>query len=392
MAKQIKAIVKPALLLWARESLNLSVAESAKKIGVKEAQLSEWESGLSAPTVAQLRKAATAYKRPLAVFYLAEPPRDFEALRDFRRLPDRPSIEHTPELNLEIRRAHLRREIALELATEVGAEIPRPLIRTSALNDPSRLAREAREILGVSLDQQYGWRDKYAALNGWVSALERAGVLVFQTSAVDLDEMRGFSISEELLPVIVANAKDSPRGRVFTLAHEFTHILLNRGGLCDLRDTKNAKTDEEKTEIFCNQVAASILLPETSFLNESIIRSKGRTDIWDDDEIKELSEKYSVSQEVVLRRLLTFNRISQSFHQRKRNELIEAYRREAEASEGGFAPYHRVKIRDLGRSFVRLVLEAYHLEAINSSDVSDFLGVKLKHLSKIEHEIAGSAA
>lgn len=392
MARQIKAVVKHTLLLWARESLNLSVAEAAKKIGVKETQLSEWESGLSAPTVAQLRKAATVYKRPLAVFYLAEPPRDFEALRDFRRLPDRSFIEHTPELNLEIRRAHLRREIALELVADVGADMPRLHISASAQDAPDQLAQEARQILGVGLDRQFSWRDKYAALNGWISALERAGVLVFQTSSVDLDEMRGFSISEELLPVIVANAKDSPRGRIFTLIHEFTHIFLHRGGLCDLKDTANARTEDEKTEVFCNQVAASMLLPETAFLNETIVRSKGRTDVWSEDEIRGLSEKYSVSQEVVLRRLLTFNRISQAFYQRKRNELIEAYRREAEASEGGFAPYHRVKIRDLGRSFVRLVLEAYHLEAINSSDVSDFLGIKLKHLPKIEHEIAGSTA
>jgi len=97
---------------------------------------------------------------------------------------------------------------------------------------------------------------------------------------------------------------------------------------------------------------------------------------WKESEILQLSEKYSVSQEVVLRRLLTLGRISQSFYQQRRQELVEAYRREAERTQGGFVPHHMLKTRDLGRAFIRLVLEAYHTETINSSDVAEMLGVK----------------
>jgi len=212
MAKQIKALIKPTMLKWARESLNLPIGEAAQKIGIKVPKLSAWESGASSPTVVQLRKAATVYKRPLAVFFLSEPPRDFEALRDFRRLPDQLYARPTPELNLEIRRAHVRHATALELATGLGIDPPR--IRAGRLNlqDPNRLAQEARRILGVSLQQQCAWRDRHEALHGWIGALERAGVLIFQTSNVSLDEMRGFSIAADPFPVIVVNAKDSPRG------------------------------------------------------------------------------------------------------------------------------------------------------------------------------------
>ena len=74
MAKQIKALVKPRILRWARESLNLSLPDAAKKIGVKASKLTEWESGAASPTVGQLRKAAAVYKRPLAVFFLSSHP------------------------------------------------------------------------------------------------------------------------------------------------------------------------------------------------------------------------------------------------------------------------------------------------------------------------------
>ena len=392
MAKQIKALIKPTLLKWARESLNLPIEKAAQKIGVDVSKITAWEAGALTPTIAQLRKAAAAYKRPLAVFFLSEPPRDFEALRDFRRLPDQLYTEPTPELNLEIRRAHLRRETALELAAGLGIDFPRIRVGRANLQDPNRLAQEARQLLGVSLQQQCVWRDRYEALHGWIGALERSGVLVFQTSAVSLDEMRGFSISAVPFPVIVVNAKDSPRGRVFTLVHEFAHLLINRGGLCDLHTTTRAQSLEEETEVFCNQVAGCFFLPEEAFLREPIVTSKTRRAPWEESEIRELAEKYSVSQEVVLRRLLTLGRITESFYRQRRQELLEPYKREAARGQGGYAPYHLVKVRDLGRAFIRLVLEAYHTETINSSDVAEMLGVRLKHLPTIEQEVVEPAA
>jgi Zn-dependent peptidase ImmA (M78 family)/transcriptional regulator with XRE-family HTH domain len=394
MAKQIKALVKPSVLKWARESLNLPLADAARKIGVKESKLSEWESesGISSPTIGQLRKAANVYKRPLAVFFLSEAPRDFDALKDFRRLPDLTQAPASPKLSLEIRRAQMRREMALELAASIGVDPPRTHIVRSNLRDADHVAAEARQLLGVTLEEQYDWRGRYEALHGWISALERVGVLVFQTGAVTLDEVRGFSISAAMYPVIVVNAKDSPRGRVFTLIHEFAHVLLNRGGLCDLHTTTRGGSQEEMTEIFCNQVAGVFLLPSREFLSEPIVTGKASRATWAEAEIRQLAEKYSVSQEVVLRRLLTLGRISQSFYQQRRQEIVDAYRRDAERTQGGFVPHHVLKTRDLGRAFIRLVLEAYHTEAINSSDVAEMLGVKLKHLSTIEQDVADRAA
>ena len=42
--------------------------------------------GEAHPSIPQLKKLAGVYKRPLSVFFLPEPPSDFMALRDFRRL------------------------------------------------------------------------------------------------------------------------------------------------------------------------------------------------------------------------------------------------------------------------------------------------------------------
>ena len=387
MAKQVKALVKPAVLKWARESLNLALPDAAKKIGVKASKLIDWETGTARPTIGQLRKAARVYKRPLAVFFLSDPPRDFDALRDFRRLPDPAKATPSPELNLEIRRAQMRRETALELTAGLGIDPYHIQIIRSDLRDPDHFAAEARRILGVPLEEQFGWQGRYRALNRWIAALERIGILVFQTSAVAIEEARGFSISAEVYPVIVVNAKDSPRGRVFTLIHEYAHVLLNRGGLCDLHTTPRRSNQDDEIEVFCNHVAGAFLLPALEFLREPIVARKAVRANWEESEVRQLAEKYSVSQEVVFRRLLTLGRISQSFYRQRRQELLEAYSRETERTQGGFVPYHVLKTRDLGRAFIRLVLEAYHTDTINSSDVAEMLGVKLKHLATIEQDV-----
>ncbi len=87
MARSVEALVEAKLLVWARESANLSEVDAAEKAKVAPEKLQEWEAGTSRPTVAKARELARIYKRPLSVLYLPEPPTDFAALHDFRLLP-----------------------------------------------------------------------------------------------------------------------------------------------------------------------------------------------------------------------------------------------------------------------------------------------------------------
>src|SRR5581483_6315291 len=116
MAKRVDALVKKELLVWARTSAGYqTVEEGASAAKVAPEKLAKWENGEGHPSVPQLRKLADAYKRPLAVFYLAEVPENFMPLRDLRRLPGVEMRRMSPNLQLEIRRAYQRRALALEL-------------------------------------------------------------------------------------------------------------------------------------------------------------------------------------------------------------------------------------------------------------------------------------
>src|SRR6185295_8631137 len=104
----------------------------------------------------------------------------------------------------------------------------------SAAEDPEEVAARARQYLDITLERQERWRDKYEAFNAWREMLEQKGVLVFQVTDVSVSEMRGFSISEMPLPAVAANIKDAVNGRIFTILHEFVHLMVREAGLCDL--------------------------------------------------------------------------------------------------------------------------------------------------------------
>ena len=75
-------IVRPSILIWARESAGLSLEEAAAKVGINDARgvsgadrLGTLETDEGEVSRAVLLKMAKAYRRPLVSFYLSEPPR-----------------------------------------------------------------------------------------------------------------------------------------------------------------------------------------------------------------------------------------------------------------------------------------------------------------------------
>jgi len=285
-----------------------------------------------------------------------------------------------------MRRARRRRAVALELLADLDRAIPEFPLRAVLDDDVEELATRERAWLQVPLETQARWTAEYDPLNGWLAVLETRGILVFQTGDVPLEEMRGFSLNERILPVIVLNAKDAPRGRVFTLMHEFAHLMLSRGGVCDpLRVRRQARTPDERVEVYCNRVAGAILVPREALLaHSSVAASRGPRE-WPDGTLQQLAEQFAVSREVILRRLLILGRTTDDFYERKRDEYVAHYRRLVEQAREreGFAPLYRVLVRDNGREYTRLVLEAFDRERITPADLSDYLGVRLKHLEDI---------
>src|SRR5437867_1797606 len=124
MARSIQALIQPSLLVWARESAGMRLDLAAERGGIDLETLQAWEGGRERPTIAQLRKLGEIYKRPLAVFFLPEPPEGFDAQREFRRLPGLSPRSESPQLRLALRMALFRREVAREIYERLAEAIP----------------------------------------------------------------------------------------------------------------------------------------------------------------------------------------------------------------------------------------------------------------------------
>jgi len=377
MKTRIEAPANPAVLSWARRTSGLEVDDAARKAQVNPERVAAWESGESSPTINQLRRLADIYRRPLAVFFLAVPPSDEPLPSDYRRFTSEAALRLSPELRAAIRLAQARRQAILELYDDLGEDPPRLTLVAQLRQGPEEVGARLRSAMRPQ-PEKMGAR---SVLGAWRTAAEDAGVLVFQADRIDVDEMRGFSISDRPLPAVVLNMQDAPQARTFTLLHEVAHILLGTAGLCALEEL-GPNTQIKRVEVFCNHVAGAALVPARSLLGEPEVPKKGAGEIAD-GALVALAQRYGVSAEVIVRRLLTLGRVNAAFYQRKRAEFQQQYRDLRRRRRAGFAPPPVLAVARNGRSFTRRVLEAFDEDRITASDIADLLGVRLKHLDRI---------
>jgi Zn-dependent peptidase ImmA (M78 family)/transcriptional regulator with XRE-family HTH domain len=400
MAARVKALVKAALITWARESAGFGTAEAAARLKIEVTQLADWEnpSSGSGPSIPQLRKMAMLFKRPLAVFFLDEVPEGFMVMRDLRRLPGTGARHYSPALQMEIRAANERRELALELVADLAEEPAKFTLSATDKEDPEVVGARIRKALGVTAQEQYGWKDAdgRAGFNAWRSRIEAAGVLVFQTVRFTTDEASGFAITADTLPVIAVNRKDPLTRRTFSLLHELVHLMVHLSGVSDLETDANRPPEDQKIEVFCNQVAAAALVPKDDLLANPLLREHAKNSVdWSDAEIGELAKRFNVSREALLRRLLTVGMTTNQFYQAKRAQYLAEYaaqqkkKKEEAAEEDMKRNMPQETVSNLGRPLVRMLLGNYYQDRITLSEISGYLGLKVKHLPKLER-VAGT--
>jgi len=392
----IRALVKPALLRWARNRAKVKLEDAAKAAHVSAERLAAWEDDhrSDSPTLGQLRDLAGKYHFPLAVFYLPEPPEDFAPLRDFRRLRDTETEPVSANLAFHIRNAYDRRELALELFEQLNSVLRRFPLKATLRDDPEEVGRAIRQFLEVDAESQRRAARQGRAFDYWRRRLEEKDVLVFVVSgphySVDLKEMRGFAIAMPDLPVIVVNGRDeSQGGKAFTLIHELCHVLLGESAISnETGDYPTLAAVDRRIERFCDAVAAATLMPSDLLMSFAEVARPGIRE-WEIGQLRRIGGALGASRQALLLRLVTLKRASWD-HYTEWAEIFEAeYRQQAEdrakEKKSVQIPRHIMVMSWNGRSFTRLVLRSYYDQRITLNDVSSYLGAKVKHIPELEH-------
>ena len=339
-----RVAVSQPVLSWALQRSERTFEDALTKFP----QLGDWMDGSGQPTLHDLEKFAAYTHTSLGALIVPEPPDETLPIADMRTR-ESAAIER-PSGNLldTIDRYQQFQDWYHNYAREQGAEKLSFLGTASSQDKPHVVARSVRELLlldQITATTPDQWRRDI------VKALEDVCVLVMMSGIVgtnthrslSTDEFRGFSLYDDIAPLIFVNVADEPySAQNFTLLHEFAHLLLGHSALSG-GDRLLGGTGEEA---WCNRVAACVLLPD-----ETLTAFDEATTVQD---YRAAARRFGVSAEVALHRLYGVGRIGEEQYAALLEKVRADYSGDKRSSGGG--NYYNTLTARLGRSFATAIV------------------------------------
>jgi Zn-dependent peptidase ImmA (M78 family)/transcriptional regulator with XRE-family HTH domain len=380
----------------ARESCGMTQDDVARRLEVSRSTVAQMELGNRAVTGIELSRLAYLFGKDLRTFVAAEASADEDALVALFRLhPELSSQEDVLEalrrcmaLGRELTNLERLLGIDRDLTTVASYPLPRPQTKWEAIQQGERIAVEERRRLGLGL----------AALPNVAELLEAQGV---RTAQVNLPEdISGLTLIEpELGFFVVANREHHILRRRFSFAHEYCHLLVDRGqrGL-----VSRAQDRDELLEVRANAFAASFLMPaeavrqfvhslgkgqpsrmEAEVFDEAVpVQARARAAPGSQDvqlyDVVQVAHHFGVSRAAACYRLKSTRLISGA----EIEPLLEQDRarrgRELEKLLGLPERDHQGRRDEFRHRFIGLALEAFRRDVISRAklvEVADLVGV-----------------
>ena len=358
-------------LSWAAAANGFSLPDFAHSLYKTEQTASNIAQGQL--TVEQLKKFSEKAKVPFGFLFLDKPPKDYlpdTSFVDFR------TVNHQKPFSADFKKTlrdveHKQtwyKNYLVSIDANKLAFVGKFSKNKLVANDI--VANDIREVLNIdNLTAKNA--DEY--LIGLSEACEKNGILIFKNSIVinatrkplNVQEFRGFVITDEYAPCIFINSADSKNANIFTLAHELAHIWLGESGVSD-----TALNSNNQSEAKCNAIAALVLVPANEFVQLwDAINDNART------KIKQLNTHFKVSELVIARTALTHQKISRDLYNQISEETEKAwktYKEKFKDSDGGPPNKAMVRIRN-SKTITNKVVELVRSNKMMPSEASILL-------------------
>lgn len=386
MTKVVTVKVASKVLLWARTHSSATLAEAAARSGHSVEDVSSWEQGVAEPPLVALRILANFYGVPVSVFLLSEPPEVPPRPVDLRAFAGVARPRSGVGLAKALNRASALQALARDLLHEEGAA--GFVAGKEQHGDAESLAVFQRSEIGVSVAKQRSWKNEREALRAWRSAVENRGIFVLQLP-MRKAEVRAFSLSQ-LPPFIVLNQSDFVRSRVFSLWHEYAHVLLGSGAICMPGSGRRAMEQSAAIEVFCNRFAGAFLVPGEALRADPIAVEIAKANIVPEDSLLDrLARRFHVSWAVIWYRMRQLDLVPQSVFTKKWQDW-DWFPIPPDGGGGMTTPERVVATYGLG--FTHLVLSASGQNRVTAADAAQYLGLAPWHLDDIQSEVSSRAA
>lgn len=325
-----------------------------------------WLDGSKLPTFRQAEDFARRLRVPFGYLFLDNPPQESMPIPFFRRSNSDLSDVNVRDLVMET--ADRQTWLSTYLAS-IGSDRVSVVGSFLEETDERTLVRAMHDSLGLA----EGWNQKSASVSDAVSILvesmEDKGIVVTFSGVVglnnsrpiDVADCRGFALVDDYAPFIFVNSRDSKTAQLFTLVHEFAHLLLGHSSGVGGRDSD---IESSALERLCDRLAASFLVPEEDFRS-----------VWElaEGDYSQLNKIFKVSRYVLARRAKELSLIGQTeldrlYGQWNNEPLVRR------SGKGG--QFYMTAIRRTGRVFLIHLTNALNQHRLQFTEAYGLVGMR----------------
>ncbi|MEM4134732.1 MAG: ImmA/IrrE family metallo-endopeptidase [Candidatus Micrarchaeia archaeon] len=352
--------------------------DTINKIKKDYPKLDKWINGQDSPTIKQLEKISKKFKIPFGYFFLEKIPQE-EIIPLYRR-GKKWKGKISPELKELINKLSSIQNLLSEYLREINAEHLGFVRSCSIESNFKEVALKINQLLGLKEQWIFNFRNRNQVFNFLRDQIEKIGVFVFANSIfwfnthskLNSDEFKGFCLIDNYAPIIFINTRDFISSQIFTMVHEFVHVLLGESEI--LSNPEILDIDAEKIEIFCNKVTSEFLVPEKLFIIE-----------WKEspEDYKTIAEKFHVSPIVIAIKAKMLNFIDEKkftkFYDTYTGEISEKNVHQRE----GFGDFYAICRKFFGSNYIKILQQALNDGFINFRDVLNYTGLKESNFDKL---------
>ena len=282
MPALVYAKVNKDTLRFIRDKKQVSFDYIERIAKIPEAKITLWEDETSdkLPTINQAKKLALCYRVPFAGFYMNSA--DINVKHLPRLVNKRAMLGASNDdsaVNLALLDLINERDFYVETKKTLRETIPAFILQIPDALPATEWARIIRDYFDIKLSEQYKCASRRKFYLYLREKIEAKGIFIQGFQKVDVGTLRGVAIVDDSMPIIGINDDDR-----------------YPASICNDMFGSNPWDDEE---VFCNAVVGEMLVPRTA-LREVVKGLSG----FDLDSVDAIADKFSVSSEVIARRLL----------------------------------------------------------------------------------------
>lgn len=362
-----RVFIKEEILLWAIEESQLPL----EKIKAKFPSIDSWIDHSKDPTFQQLKSFADFLHVPFGYMFLDESPKKELLYAEFRAIANKKPMMSK---NLEdlLSEMTIRQNWMREYREDQGYE---PFEFVGKFQHKS--VAEVKEFIYEALVIENYWSENLRNFDEAYSSLKKRiedlGVLIMQSGVVgtnthrklDIHEFRGFVLLDPFAPLVFINTNDSKAGMIFTLMHEFIHVLMGEENILDIDEENLSYIDVEKK---VNLITSKILMPDEILFDHKFTNIHS--------EIIEIAKKLKVSSFSLAIKLKQMGLITQSIVEEVKKTSIENFEENLKKEKKSNPDFYTVLNSKLSPSFSEAVISQTRAGEITFTEAFNLLGVK----------------